>query len=85
MTRREKALEELKKQIRAQKSRLDPRLLKMAEKAAALRHEGKEGRDMVAYDRKSAARAVEIFLSRHGDRANFEQRLLALLKDGQDG
>lgn len=80
MTPREKALLELKRLMKEQKERIDPKLLKMAEKAAALSQEGKTAEDMVPYDRKTAAKAVEIFLRGHDDRADFEERLMALIR-----
>ena len=40
MSSRDKALEILKKQMQAQKARLDPKLLQIAGKAAALKQEG---------------------------------------------
>lgn len=81
MTSREKAIEELKKQMAEQRQRLDPRLLEIAGKAAALKQEGRAKKNMVPYDRDRAAEAVSLFLQGHDDRHNFEQRLKALLKD----
>jgi hypothetical protein len=83
MSSRDKALEILKKQMQVQKERLDPKLLQIAGKAAALKQEGKAQKDMVPYDREAAAKAVQLFLKNHGDRADFEQRLLAMLRKDQ--
>lgn len=81
MTPREKALLELKKKIKEQRGRIDPKLLELAGKAASLSHEGKAGKDMVPYDRKTAAKAVELFLrGKKDDRAEFEERLMALIR-----
>lgn len=81
MTPREKALLELKEKIREQRERIDPKVLKMAAKAAALSQEGKAGQDMVPYDRETAAKAVELFLRGRNDRAEFEERLMALIRN----
>ncbi|MBL8711845.1 MAG: hypothetical protein JNM12_03015 [Alphaproteobacteria bacterium] len=83
MSSRDKALEILKKQMQAQKARLDPKLLQIAGKAAALKQEGKAQKDMVPYDREAAAKAVQLFLKNHDDRADFEQRLLAMLRKSE--
>ncbi len=83
MSSRDKALEILKKQMQVQKERLDPKLLQIASKAAALKQEGKAQKDMVPYDREAAAKAVQLFLKNHDDRDDFEQRLLAMLRRDQ--
>ena len=75
--RRESALAELKRQIVQTKSRLDPHLL---EKMAALTRGGKPKDGPVPYDRAAAAKAVEIFLSTHGDEKGLRQRLLAFIQ-----
>ena len=80
MPDRKKAIDELKRQIEAQKARLDPKLLEMAGKAAALSQRDPAKKDMVPYDREAAAAVVRLFLQNHGDRQKFEQRLSALLK-----
>lgn len=74
-TRRDIALAELKKRIAEQRARLDPKLLRMAEKAALSAGAGEK----VPYDRESAVRAVELFLTGHDDRDAFERRLRDLL------
>ncbi|MDF3025549.1 MAG: hypothetical protein K0R10_2910 [Alphaproteobacteria bacterium] len=83
MSSRDKALEILKKQMQVQKERLDPKLLEIAGKAAALKQEGKAQKNMVPYDREAAAKAVQLFLKNHEDRGAFEQQLLALLRKQQ--
>ncbi|MCC7038662.1 MAG: hypothetical protein IT560_15345 [Alphaproteobacteria bacterium] len=83
MSSRDEALEILKKQMQAQKQRLDPKLLQIAGRAAALKQEGKAQKNMVPYDREAAAKAVQLFLKNHDDRADFEQRLLAMLRKGE--
>ncbi len=83
MSSRDEALEILKKQMQVQKERLDPKLLQIAGKAAALKKEGKAQKNMVPYDREAAAKAVQLFLKNHDDRADFEQRLLAMLRKGE--
>jgi hypothetical protein len=83
MSSRDEALEILKKQMQVQKERLDPKLLQIAGKAAALKQEGKAQKNMVPYDREAAAKAVQLFLKNHDDRADFEQRLLAMLRKGE--
>ncbi len=79
MDKREKALQELQRQIRAQKARLDPKLLEMAAAAAG----GGKGPDTVPYDRESATRAVEMFLANHDDSKGFRQRLLEMIRKSQ--
>jgi len=80
MGSREKAIEELKKQMARQRERIDPKLLQAAQKAATLKQEGRAKKDMVPYDREAAAEAVARFLHSHADK-DFEQRLRALLKE----
>lgn len=80
MTTREKALAELKRQIKEQKARLDPRLLKMAEMAAGIT---KTEKNTVPYDRESASKAVEMFLANHSDAKGFRQKLLELIRKSQ--
>lgn len=79
MSGRDKAIEELKKQIAAQRDRLDPKVLKAAERAAKTQQEGRTHKDMVPYDRDSAQAAVALFLQNHDDPRKLEQRLKALL------
>jgi hypothetical protein len=79
---RDAALGALKRLIKEQKARLDPRLLEQVARAAvearkpdAPPHEG-----TLPYDRAAAAEAIRIFLKNHPDGAAFETALRALLK-----
>jgi hypothetical protein len=74
-TRRDKALAELRLRISEQRARLDPKVLKMAERAARSGNAGEK----LPYDRESALKAVELFLQSHDDRGDFERRLRAAL------
>jgi hypothetical protein len=80
MTTREKALAELKRQIKEQRARLDPKLLKMAEIAAKT---VKMEDNSVPYDRESASKAVEMFLAGHADSKGFRQKLLEMIRKNQ--
>lgn len=75
MDERERALESLKKQIKEQRARLDPRTIAQAEKI--LRG---EKTDTVPYDKKSAAETIRLFLESHPDSSGFEKRLIEQLK-----
>lgn len=74
---RQKAIDALKKQIREQRTRLDPKLLKLAEHAIAAAM--KIG-DTVPYDRKTAEAAIETFLKNHPDAKGFRARLLDMIR-----
>ena len=87
MDSRQKAIEELKKQTRLARERLGPEGLKELKKLAKGIQKPKpkpktpaipEG--MIPYDKKAAAKALEIFLKNHGDPREFEKRLRELLK-----
>lgn len=79
---REAAIEELKKQIAAQRARLDPAVLKRAAKAAELSQKpaAERAAGLVPYDRAAAAEAVRLFLQNHPDAAHFEEELISLLR-----
>lgn len=77
MDSREKALQELKKRIREQKARVDPRLLKLAEQAALSRARPESA--SVPYDREAAEKAIAFFLETHEDRKGFEHRLVEFI------
>lgn len=83
MDSREKALETIKEQIRQQRARIDPAVLKKAQKAAA----GKNLNDLqkqeaaVPYDKKSAQKAIELFLLGHADKEEFARKLSLFLSD----
>jgi len=87
MTSRDDALKELQRQIDAQRARLDPKVLKLAEQAARLsqaaQQTGQESPALVPYDREAAAEVIRLFLKNHKDAPEFEARLLALIKQLQ--
>lgn len=88
MDKRQKALDALKEQIRQQREKLDPKLLKMAELAirGRLPDSGAAGSvpaGTVPYDQKTAAAAVEAFLKNHPDAKGFRARLLELIRKTQ--
>jgi hypothetical protein len=85
MDPKEKAIEELRKRIREQKARVDPDILAAAAKAAEKRRsDSARKKDFLPYDRKAAAKAVEIFLKTHANAAEFRAKLLRFLKkDGE--
>lgn len=86
MSTRDKALEDLKAQIREQRTRLDPKLLAMAEQAvrdAMGGGKGAPGKDGIPYDRKAAEQAIETFLKNHPDAAGFRARLLEMIRKTQ--
>ena len=85
MDKRQKAIEELKKQIQIQRERLGPEGIKELENLA----KGMQGKikrkpelppGMVPYDKASAMKAFELFLKNHGDPKEFERRLLDMIK-----
>lgn len=80
--RRAAALERLKQQIAEQRSRLDPKLLELAQKAALLSQKPAESRaeDSVPYDRAAAAEAIRLFLTQHPDAKAFEAALMDMLR-----
>ncbi len=80
MDARDKAIQELKEQIEAQRARIDPDVLKKAEKAAAASQKPKAKADMVPFDREAAALVVRMFLDRHDDPEWFKRQLQAQLK-----
>ncbi len=77
MNSREKALEELKRHIEEQRARVDPEVLKQAAEAAQsqLASQGAS----VPYDRKAAAKAVELFLKSHRDPKDLERLIAAIM------
>lgn len=84
MTSREDALEKLRAQIAAQREKIDPKVLKAAQRAAEIaQNPQKSTEDLVPYDRESAAEAIRLFLSTHADSADFEKKLLEQLKKQQ--
>lgn len=77
---REKALAVLKEQIRAQRARLDPKLLALAEAAAKLSQKTVTDDDVVPYDRDAAAEAVRLFLKDHDDPEGLQAEIIARLR-----
>lgn len=85
MSSREEALEKLRAQIAAQREKLDPKVLKAAQRAAEIAQNPQKSPDsLIPYDRESAAEAIRLFLDTHEDSADFEKKLLALLKQQQN-
>lgn len=90
MSKREKAIEELKKQIKLGRERLGPEGIKELEKLAKGMQKPKPAAPKqeslklppghIPYDKEAAMRAFQMFLENHGDPKEFEKRLLALLK-----
>ena len=87
--KRRDALEILKKQIREQRARIDPKVLKAAEDAVKKREKAmnnppgdppadKDGK--VPYDKQAAAKAVALFLRDHADGKGFEKRLMDMIR-----
>ncbi len=77
---REAAIAELKVQIEAQRARIDPDVLKKAEKAAAASQNPKPKAELVPFDRDAAALVVRLFLDRHDDPEWFKRQLQEQLK-----
>jgi hypothetical protein len=86
LDKRESAIEQLKKLIRDRRAQIDPAVLEKARLAAE-----KAGREKkkpaapqappgtVPYDRESAQKAVELFLSGHPQQKEFSRRLIDML------
>ena len=81
MDPRQKAIEELKKQIAAQRARIDPEVLEKAHKAALQSQKPKAQREagMVPFDREAATRAVAQFVQNSEDPAALASQLRDLL------
>ena len=80
---KQQKIEHLKALIRKERARLDPAVIERAAKAARTPAGKGTAAELVPYDRKSAARAVEIFLKDHPDAARFEEGLAAFLRKNQ--
>ncbi len=84
---KQKAIEELKKQRKLARERIGPdgirKLEKMASDLQKNRNMAVAGDaltdGMVPYDKKAALAAFQMFLKNHGDPAEFERRLKALI------
>jgi hypothetical protein len=85
MNKREKAIQELKKQMYLARERLGPEGVKELENLAKGLYKPKAATAtppaMVPYDKKAALSALEIFLKNHGDPKTFEKRLRDLIKN----
>lgn len=79
MTRREEAIAKLKELIAEQRGRIDPKVLKEAQRAATIKQEGRAQKDLVPYDREAAAAAVALFLRDHDGEGDFTRKLQAML------
>jgi hypothetical protein len=83
MNKRQKAIEELKKQMQMARERLGPEGVKELEKLAKGIQQPKAAAvppGMVPYDKEAAAQALEIFFKNHDDPKTFEKRLRELIK-----
>jgi len=84
MDKKQKAIEELKKQRSLARERLGPEGVKELEKLAKNLGKPKAGAavpsDSVPYDKKAALAAFQMFLKNHGDPAEFERRLREMIK-----
>ncbi len=82
--RREKEIAEIKRMIREQRAKLDPKVLALAERAAKLSQNSPLNEDKnIPYDRANATKAIEAFLKGHKDAKAFQTQLFALLKKGE--
>lgn len=77
---KQQKIEQLKALIRKERARLDPAVLERAAEAARAPASKSAAGEFVPYDRKSAARAIEIFLKDHPDAAGFRKGLEAFLR-----
>lgn len=89
MDKKKQAIEELKKQIKLGRERLGPEGIRELEKLARGLQDGSRKLKasapllpdgMVAYDKKAAMAAFQMFLKNHGDPEEFERRLKALIQ-----
>lgn len=83
MDAREKAIAELKRRMAEQRARIDPEVLKKAQKAAAQTQKPPAQRkaDMVPFDREAAALVVKKFLENHDDPEALARALKDRLRD----
>jgi hypothetical protein len=87
---RQKAIQELRKQMFLARQRLGPEGLKELEKLAKSMQDPKAAPPppsatalppgMVPYDKEAALAALELFIKNHGDPKEFEKRLLEMIK-----
>lgn len=83
MDKKQKAIEELKKQRKLARERLGPEGVKELEHLAKGLQKVKKSvvipPNSVPYDKKSALAAFELFLKNHGDPKEFERRLREMI------
>jgi len=83
LDKRQKAIEELKKQRQLARDRLGPEGVRELEKLARDLNKPKAVSGLpagsVPYDKKSALAAFNLFLKNHGDPAEFERRLREMI------
>lgn len=75
MDSRDKAIEELKKQLARARAQLGPEGVERLQK---MMRGVKE--DSIPYDREAALSALKLFLKNHKDREGLEKKLLELLR-----
>lgn len=84
MDKKQKAIEELKKQRQLARDRLGPEGIKELEKLAKTMGNPKTAPNIppgfVPYDKAAAMAAFKKFLENHGDPAEFERRLREMIK-----
>ena len=85
MDKKQKAIEELKRQRQLARERLGPEGVKELEKLAKSLGKSKPASapavpaGTVPYDKKAAAAAFQLFLKNHGDPKEFERRLREMI------
>ena len=83
MDKKQKAIEELKKQRQLARERLGPDGVKELEKLAKSMGKPKAAPNVppgsVPYDKKAALAAFQMFLKNHGDPREFERRLREMI------
>jgi hypothetical protein len=84
MDKKQKAIEELKKQRKLARERLGPEGVKELEKLAKGLNKPKAASSAVPpgsipYDKMAAMAAFQMFLKNHGDPAEFERRLREMI------
>lgn len=82
MDKKQKAIEELKKQTRLARERLGPEGVKQLEKLAkdiASKKKPKSS-ETVPYDKAAAMQAFKLFLDMHGNPEEFQRKLLEMIK-----
>jgi len=84
MNSRDKAIAELRKQMAEAKARLGPEKMRELEALAKRMNPPSASapaeKDSVPYDRKTATKAIELFLQGHENPGRLKTLLLALLK-----